>query len=69
MLIMTFLVANDRNPTQNDASKKIRKNKDLVMFLNSSGAHFQEQLNQGTLVISSGFIPSSPISELWFSLC
>ena len=68
MLIMTFLVTNDRNPTQSDASKKGRENKDLVMFLNSSGAHLQEQLNQGTQVISSQFIPSSPISELWFSL-
>ena len=49
-------------------AKKEEKNKDLVMFLNSSGAHFQEQLNQGTQMISSGLSPS-PISELWFSLC
>ena len=60
---------NDRNPTQSDASKKGRKNEDLVMFLNSPGSHFQEQLNQGTQVISSGLSPSYPISELWFSLC
>ena len=60
---------NDRNPTQSDASKKGRKNEDLVMFLNSPGSHFQEQLNQGTQVISSGLSPSYRISELWFSLC
>ena len=65
MLIMTFLVT----MIETHASKKGRKNEDLVMFLNSPGSHFQEQLNQGTQVISSGLSPSYRISELWFSLC
>ena len=48
ILINTLFVANDRNPTQSNLRKKGRKNKDLVMFLNSPGVDLQEQLDQGT---------------------
>ena len=69
MLIMTFLVTMIETQLKVMQAKKEEKNEDLVMFLNSPGSHFQEQLNQGTQVISSGLSPSYPISELWFSLC